>query len=712
MLALNCHVTIGLLLTLIVSINNVLNAFDWHSLFGFNFDAESMWSGFKNVIWPVISAYVPQKNIPHYRKYKPHHYPKNIRKLLSRKSAIWRQLKMSKSSALYCKYYSVANECKLAIFQYDAQREERLLNANNLGAFYKFVNNKTGSHSSIPPLKNNLNSFLFSDEDKANLLNKYFESVFTKDDGIVPPFPSRIPPNNPGISDVTITPHIINKILIKLKTNSAAGPDCLPPIFFHHAAASMQYPLSILFRSLIDLHSLPSEWKTSVITPKFKKGSPSDPANYRPIALTCTCCKILESLISSELNQYLLEHKLITPHQHGFLKRHSTSTNLLESINDWSISISNRKSVNIAYIDYKSAFDCISHRKLMIKLFSYGISGNLYLWIEAFLTNRSQSVKINSFLSTPCPVSSGVPQGSVLGPLLFCCFINDVTDQLDPTASTKLFADDIKLYTSFSNIAPSILQSQLDIIQSWSSLWQLRISHSKCNILTIGPHQQPTNFVIDNIHIAQADHVCDLGVTIDSQLKFRKHISNIVSKANQRKSLILRSFLSRNPANLIRAFKVYIRPLLEYASTTWSPSFITDILLLESVQRDFTKRVPGCSHLSYTERLSFLKLPTLEHRRLMADLIMVYNILTHNTFINNSPFTLNPNNHLRGHPLKLSVPITKTNTHKSIFFNRIIPIWNSLPADIVLSNNTTSFRYKLKAIDLNRHLVFPSIIFD
>ena len=265
---------------------------------------------------------------------------------------------------------------------------------------------------------------------------------------------------------------------------------------------------------------------------------------------------------------------------------------------------------------------------------------------------------------------------------------------------------------SLIRISPSILQSQLDIIQSWSSLWQLRISHSKCNILTIGPHQQPTNFVIDNIHIAQADHVCDLGVTIDSQLKFRKHISNIVSKANQRKFPILRSFLTRNPANLIRAFKVYIRPLLEYASTTWSPSFITDILLLESVQRDFTKRVPGCSHLSYTERLSFLKLPTLEHRRLMADLIMVYNIPTHNTFINNSPFTLNPSNHLRGHPLKLSVPITKTNTHKSIFFNRIIPTWNSLPADIVLSNNTTSFRYKLKAIDLNRHLVFPSIIFD
>ena len=170
--------------------------------------------------------------------------------------------------------------------------------------------------------------------------------------------------------------------------------------------------------------------------------------------------------------------------------------------------------------------------------------------------------------------------------------------------------------------------------------------------LTIGPHQQPTNFIIDNIHIAHVDHVCDLGVTINSQLKFRKLISNIVSKANQRKSLILRSFLPRNPANLIRAFKVYIRPLLEYASTTRLPSYISDILLLESVQRDFTKRVPGCSHLSHTEMLSFLKPPTLEHRRLMADLIMVYNILTQNTFINNSPFILNPNNHLPGHPLK------------------------------------------------------------
>ena len=163
--------------------------------------------------------------------------------------------------------------------------------------------------------------------------------------------------------------------------------------------------------------------------------------------------------------QYLLEHNLITKHQHGFLRRHSTTTNLLESINDWTISLSNHNSVTIAYIDFKSGFDCISHPKLLLKLSSYGIKGNLFSWIASFLSNRSQSVKLNSAISEPCLVTSGVPQGSVLGPLLFNLFINDLTDSIDPSNTAKLFADDLKLYSSFSNISPLNLQTQLNIIQ-------------------------------------------------------------------------------------------------------------------------------------------------------------------------------------------------------------------------------------------------------
>ena len=272
--------------------------------------------------------------MPHCLKNRVRFYPKNIRNLLIRKAAIWRQLKFSKSPQLFSKYYKLANECKLAIFKFDSTQEETILDANNLGAFYKFVNNKIGNKSNIAPLKTSSGDLLTSDLDRANLLNEYFQSIFTLDNGITPQFPSRIDNTNNGISDIEITPEITFQILKKLKTNAASGPDGLPLILFHYTAHSLSVPLSTLFRSLIDLRSVPSEWKHAIITPKFKKGAPTDPSNYRPIALTCTCCKVLESIISKELMLYLLDHKLITPHQHGFLKRHSTSTNLLESIHD------------------------------------------------------------------------------------------------------------------------------------------------------------------------------------------------------------------------------------------------------------------------------------------------------------------------------------------------------------------------------------------
>ena len=335
-----------------------------------------------------------------------------------------------------------------------------------------------GNRSCIAPLKTADDKLLINDTDKANLLNSYFKSVFTQDDGSLPTFAPRRS-DDTCISDIQISPDIIYRILKKLKTNSAAGPDGLPPIFYHHTAQTLAFPLSILFRTLIDTHSIPDEWRTAIITPKFKKGSPSDPANYRPISLTCTCCKILESIITSQVLQFLQDHNFITKHQHGFISRHSTSSNLLECINDWTISISNKKSVTVAYIDYKSAFDCISHPKLLLKLSSYGITGNLYFLIKSFLTSRTQIiiVKINSSNSLSCPVTSGVVQGSVIGSMLFNIFINDVTTHVDRNTTIKLFADDIKIYTDLPNISPTNLQTQLNNIHQWSSTWQMQISY-------------------------------------------------------------------------------------------------------------------------------------------------------------------------------------------------------------------------------------------
>ena len=254
------------------AINNAINEVDWHQLFGFNFDSDALWSSFKTIIWPIIDMFIPKKQVHHLTKYKTRMYPKFIRRLLARKLAIWRILKHNFSHATRDKYNQLAKECSDAILAFDIERENKMLKSNNLGKFYKFVNHKLSSRSGIAPLKNVHGTIIINDDEKANLLNTYFHSVFTVDNGILPNFPTRfITPPSPElsstISDVRISPNIVKCILGKLKTNSAAGPDRLPPILLNRTASSISFPLSILFRSIVDLHELPLEWKTSIVTP-------------------------------------------------------------------------------------------------------------------------------------------------------------------------------------------------------------------------------------------------------------------------------------------------------------------------------------------------------------------------------------------------------------------------------------------------------------
>jgi hypothetical protein len=317
-------------------------------------------------------------------------------------------------------------------------------------------------------------------------------------------------------------------------------------------------------------------------------------------------------------------------------------------------------------------------------------------------------VRVNSSFSRTCPVTSGIPQGSCLGPLLFNLFINDITDHLPSSVKAKLFADDLKIYTELSHCNQNLLQLQLDLIQHWSQTWQMTISHSKCNILTIGHSRDHNQYFIDTNRIAKVEFTRDLGVTVDHELKFHSHINNIVQQANQRAAQISRCFLSRNPITLIRAFKIYIRPILEYASTTWSPTYIHQINLIESVQRSFTRRIPGCAHLSYHQRLTHLKLQTLEHRRIIADLIMCFNIIKGNNCIEQTDFfNFTTFKFTRGHPLKLAIPIAKLNTRKFFFASRVVPVWNSLPVDIINAHSVTSFKQHILKVNFSKFLIFP-----
>jgi hypothetical protein len=251
------------------------------------------------------------------------------------------------------------------------------------------------------------------------------------------------------------------------------------------------------------------------------------------------------------------------------------------------------------------------------------------------LSNREQSVKINSTLSDKIPVTSGVPQGSILGPTLFLLFINDLVNVIEHS-EILLFADDLKIFNSSSN--NFLLQSDLNNVVTWSKIWQLPISVKKCNILYIGRNNPNHKYYLDGVQLESVGSSCkDLGVFISSDLSSRVHCANIVAKASRISNMIHRCFISKNVGLKVKAFKAYVLPILEYSSVVWNPHFIIDIQNVEKVQRRFTKRILFRGGITYSERLSKLNLERLELRRLYNDIIFAYRIiklkiLDHNNF--------------------------------------------------------------------------------
>ena len=432
-------------------------------------------------------------------------------------------------------------------------------------------------------------------------------------------------------------------------------------------------------------------------------------SNYRPISLTCTSCKIMESVIHNQLISYLHFHKLISDKQHGFLARKSTGTNLLSCFQDWQLSIKSRKLIDIIYIDFQKAFDSLVHSKIPTKLNSYGICYELLYWIQSFLTDRVQRVVIDGVLSNPIVVSSGVVQGSVLGPLIFILFINDIVDcfEQDGTSHTlgSIFADDLKLYCDYNLLHEnSSLVITLNNIESWSSKLQLRINPDKSSVMQVGKALHDRHlYVICGKIIEPSNIVRDLGILYNSKLCFNDYIEDIVTKAFQRVNLLFRSFISGNISILSKAYITYVRPLLEYCTYIWSPFQIYLIERIERVQRYFSRRVLCRSRLAYHDRLRVLNLETLELRRITFDLKLCYKIINGLCAIDcDKFFTFAPILNTRGHNFKLTSTHCSNNWLFNFHSNRVVNYWNSLPADVVHAKSFKSFAAKLNSIDLGR----------
>ena len=296
------------------------------------------------------------------------------------------------------------------------------------------------------------------------LNNRQFQSVFVKEDHKIP-VPKLGDTTAPTIGDLKITTKGVEKQLSTLNINKASGPDQIPNIFLKQTAKESASVLAALFTQSLQTGNLPDDWLSANVSPIFKKGDRGLASNYRPVYLTCVCCKLMEHILVRHMLRHFDDKKIISDKQHGFRKGHSCETQLITTVNDLLASADVGNRMDIAILDFSKAFDMVSHRRLMSKLDHYGIRGNIHKWISSFLNNRNQKVVIDGYSSDTISVDSGVPQGSVLGPILFLVFINDLPDLVK--SQCRLFADDCLLYNEIQTSNDSLqLQKDLKLLEN------------------------------------------------------------------------------------------------------------------------------------------------------------------------------------------------------------------------------------------------------
>ena len=485
--------------------------------------------------------------------------------------------------------------CCLLLQNYNVNKVKFVCKNRNTKNFFKYVNKTMGREKPPILLKDEYNKIIDNNLAVDNFC-KFFCYTYTQDYGKMPHINKLYEDME---DDIIFSCDDIKSLLYKLPNKSSSGPDGISNILLKKLSEELCKPLSILFQISFNQKVIPDEWRMADVIPIYKgKGSKYDVGSYRPISLTNTISKVMESIIYSNIVNHCNKFNIINIEQHGFRNKRSTCTNLLELLNDLTNNIDIGNAVDIITIDFAKAFDSINHNKQLVKLHSYGIVGKTLGWIKEFLNNRSFCVKLNNTKSNNLPVPSSVPQGTKLGPLLFTLFINDIINNFK-FAKVRMYADDLKIYAVVNNFQDKEnLQLELNELLKLANKWQLKINFDKCHVIHLGFKNNNFTYGLDlhNIEVSQSEKI--LGVLLACNLSFKEHVYEIVKKACKMCNIILTNFKHVNNCTLTDLYKCYVRPILEYVSVVWLPHHVYLIDLIENVQRNFTKRLPGLYYMN------------------------------------------------------------------------------------------------------------------
>ena len=695
---------------------------DWKNVLGpCSNDINGMWQEF-------LSRYndAEKRNIPKKKVYVggQSNYQNLNRKTVSKrnkKCKLWKRYLEEKDSKALLEYKRCRNQLRRLTRKAVKDKEKKIASTvkTNCKVFWKYVNKKTKLREAIPTLTTTSGEMKTTNLQKAETLAQYFSSVFTTE----PDWSWLLDANEKNTNDkrleVNITHDKIKKELEELNPNKSPGPDLMQPRVLKEIRSSLVEPLFLIFNASLTAKKIPDDWKLASVTPIYKrKGDKRTPSSYRPISLTSIASRIMESIVKDSIQEYLSLNNFLSSKQFGFLGGKSTVLQLLTVINDLTKNLDNGCVTDVIFCDFQKAFDTVPHRRLLEVLSHYGIQGPILKWIEDFLSNRKMEVIIEGSKSSKFDVTSGVPQGSVLGPLLFIIYINLLVEK-SKTENIYLYADDVKIFKEIhSEDDVESLQHTLDLMYDWTCYSLLKFHPEKCVTMRVNSSRKSSEvegfYNMDGVKLKKVEIEKDLGVFIDEKLSFDTHINTVVKKANSLVGLLRRSFVYLDKDSFKQLFVAIVRPHLEYGAPVWNPYLKKHITLIERVQRRATKLIPGLSAKPYKERLKILRLPTLEYRRYRGDMIQAYK-LTHGLYEDNNNLInlrINEriNNATTAHPYTIKKERYAKDVRKYFFSNRICDQWNNLPANVVMSTSLNAFKNKLDKVWKKHDVMFDDEI--
>jgi hypothetical protein len=658
--------------------------------------AGQAWDKLKEKVHHLISRHVPERRRRNHNK--PPWLSREILRQIRKKKRKWRLAKQGQNVEEYKE-----EERKLRNMIRNAKRNFERKIARGCGSeqankrrFFSYIKQKTKTRTGIGPLKDGMGRIVQDHAGMANLLNNFFSSVFTQEDTTNVPEPEG-QGSRAKLEWIKITEKAVKEKIKRLRTDAAAGPDGIGPSLLQKLVHEISAPLARIMQRSLDDGDVPADWKTANVTPIFKKGAKSDPGNYRPVSLTAVSCKIMESVLKDEMVKHLEKNKLIRQSQHGFMKNRACVTNLLTFLEKATAEVDSGEAVDVVYLDFAKAFDKVPHARLKKKMAAHGIGGRLLNWIVAWLSNRSQRVVLNGAVSDWAAVLSGVPQGSVLGPLLFLIFINDLDTAVSQEDGLLKFADDTRVARVIRGEADRLgLQQALDRLMDWSNRWGMQFNVKKCKVMHLGRNNTESEYRMGGKALEKTVEERDLGIQVSNKLKPAAQCAHAARTAQAVLGQISRAFQYRDRSIFVQLYKQYVRPHLEFSVQAWSPWSAADKELLEKVQRRAVRMVSGLKSRDYEDRLRELNLTTLEERRHRADMLQMYKIVHAGDSLDKAtwfrPHTEAARTRLRADPLNVRPNHGRLEIRRNFFSVRAGDCWNAVPAHIKRARTAVNFK--------------------